>query len=81
MPQPTPPPGQSDVIMVTTDTVPGRRIVQVHWLITAESDRLDKAQNGLISQAHAVGANAVVGFRWAADHGLLIAYGTAVTIE
>ena len=73
--------GKNAVTLVTTDTVPRHSIVRVHGLVTNESDPLFEAQYYIIEQAAAAGANAVIGFRWAADRGLRIAYGTAVTIE
>ncbi len=73
--------GENDVTLVTMDTVPRHYVVRVHGLIVAESNPLYEAQDRIIEQAIAAGANAVVDFRWAADRGLRIAYGTAVTIE
>ena len=72
---------ENDVTLVTMDTVPRHYVVRVHGLIVAESSPLYEAQDRIIEQAIAAGANAVVDFRWAADRGLRIAYGTAVTIE
>ena len=73
--------GENDVTLVTMDTVPRHYVVRVHGLIVAESNPLYEAQDRIIEQAIAAGANAVVDFRWAADRGLRIAYGTAVTIK
>ena len=73
--------GKNAVTLVTTDTVPRHSIVRVHGLVTNESDPLFEAQYYIIEQAATAGTNAVIGFRSAADRGLRIAYGTAVTIK
>ena len=73
-------PERNKVIVVTTDTVPGRRIVDVGGLLVA-TGYWENAYNDLIQQAATSGANAIVGFRWATGNGGTIGYGTAVTIE
>ena len=73
--------GENAVTLLTTDTAPRHSIMRVHGLIAAEGNPLYEAQDHIIEQAVAAGANAVVGFRWAADRSLRIAYGTAVTMR
>ena len=75
--------GQNEVIIVTTDTVPGHRVVKAHGLITGkDSDGGQPAESYIIDEAVKIGANAVVDFRlMLGANGKMIGYGTAVTIE
>ena len=83
---------ESSVLIVTTDTIPNRDIIQVHGIVKGNIAR-PRSEDGspllasaLQKAAHTMGANAVVGTRIAYDnagrhyfrHSL---YGTAVTVS
>ena len=77
------------VLTVTTDTIPGYRIVKTLGLVrtsrghnirtekTAAREALVAAQNRVLDN----GGNAIVGFRIAATESLIYVYGTGVVIE
>jgi uncharacterized protein YbjQ (UPF0145 family) len=72
---------ESDILLVTTDTIPGHTIEKVLGLVRsgAPSSAVN-AEEGLIEQAQRRGANAVVGLRYACGEWLVV-YGTAVVVR
>jgi len=80
------------MIVTTTDTVPGKKIVKVLGEVHARNNpfaiTLDMAENAksyLEKEAQKLGANAIVGFRIEPQkfkrHTSYYAYGTAVVVE
>jgi len=78
------------VLTVTTDTIPGYRIVKTLGLVrasrghnirrtekAAEREAMVAAQNRVLDD----GGNAIVGFRIAATESLVYVYGTGAVIE
>jgi uncharacterized protein YbjQ (UPF0145 family) len=85
-------PDHTDVLLVTTDTIPGYTIEKVLGLVVGDGHREDaRPLTALINQAESKGANAVVGVRFAQYQGgsspylgpesYLFAYGTAVMVR
>ena len=72
----------SEILVVTTDSIPGKKIVKVLGEIDARCsyfvrDEQKSAKTNLIKKAKKIEDNAIVGFRYEKMH----AYGTAVLIE
>jgi uncharacterized protein YbjQ (UPF0145 family) len=68
------------MLLVTTDTVPGQVIEQVHGLVVGKAGAFSYAQDQLAKEAMSKGANAVVGVRYNGDRHVF-AYGTAVVVR
>ena len=74
------------MIVVTTDAIPGKKIVKVIGAIDARCsifvlNEVKSAQSNLEKKAEKLGANAVVGFKIEKVSGVAHAYGTAVVAE
>jgi uncharacterized protein YbjQ (UPF0145 family) len=74
------------MIVVTTDTIPGKKIVKVIGVVDARCsmfvlNEVKSAQDNLEKKAEKLGANAIVGFKVEKVSGVAHAYGTAVTME
>jgi uncharacterized protein YbjQ (UPF0145 family) len=80
------------MIVVSTDTIPGKRIVKVLGAIQARNNPFaftfnmaKNAQENLEKEARKLGANAIVGFRMERQQHrrrvTYFAYGTAVIVE
>jgi len=72
----------SEILVLTTDTVPGKEIKTALGAIEARCsyfvrNEQKSARENLIKKARKMGANAIVGFRFDKMH----AYGTAVITE
>lgn len=68
------------MLLVTTDTVPGYVIEQVHGVVVGQAGVFSSAQDQLAKEAASKGANAVVGLRYNGDRDVF-AYGTAVVVR
>ena len=73
------------MIVSTTDTIPGKKIVKMIGAIEARCSHFvlneaKSAQKNLEKKAEKLGANAIVGFRIEKISGVAHAYGTAVIV-
>ncbi|MDD4986364.1 MAG: selenium-binding protein [Dehalococcoidales bacterium] len=74
------------MITVTTDTIPGMKLVKVIGAVDARCsmfvrNEVKSAQSNLEKKAEQMGANAIVGLRVEKVSGVAHAYGTAVVAE
>ena len=74
------------MLVVTTDIIPGMKIVKTIGAVDARCSRfvlneVKSAQNNLEKNAEKLGANAIVGFKIEKVSGVAHAYGTAVIAE
>ena len=72
------------MIVVTTDVIEGKRTVEVYGLVIGRETYPDPALARMVQSAEEMGANAVVGVRFAGEpSGMasMLAYGTAVKVE
>ncbi len=74
------------MIVTTTDTIPGKKIVNVIGAIDARCSRFvlneaKSAQKNLEKEAEKLGATAIIGFRIEKISGVAHAYGTAAVVE
>jgi uncharacterized protein YbjQ (UPF0145 family) len=94
IPSQGPPPSAESVLLVTTDSVPGRSIAVVHgdvlavvsWPVAGQPGRgvHEAARDRLAQAVLQRGGDAVVGLRYGstgAVGGDVVAYGTAVTLK
>jgi len=74
------------MIVVTTDTIPGKKIVKTIGAVDARCsmfvrNEVKSAQSNLEKKTKKLGANAIVGFKVEKVSGVAHAYGTAVIAE
>lgn len=74
------------MLVVTTDTIPGKNIVRTIGALDVKCSmfalkEFKSAQSNLEKKAEKLGANAIVGFKVEKVSGVAHAYGTAVIVE
>ena len=81
------------MIVVTTDAIPGKRVVEVLGVVTGEGrwsyetpwSLVERATPPMVAEAERMGANAIVGVGYTIggnESGMfVIAYGTAVVVD
>lgn len=74
------------MIVVTTDAIPGKRVVEVLGVVHQDEFNTDakRTTSGMAKNAERMGANAIVGAGYSVGGDVvwrIIAYGTAVVVE
>ncbi|MCH8206580.1 MAG: heavy metal-binding domain-containing protein [Chloroflexi bacterium] len=69
------------MIIATIDAIEGKRTLEVYGLVFGREPSPDPALARMVQSAEEMGANAVVGVRFASGPPGVLAYGTAVRVE